>query len=170
MCLSILNKRLLFTLLLLLPLSAGAATVALEATLDGAQANAGGGTGSSGTGFAQMTLDTNSLLFNWNASWSGLSGAATAAHFHGPASPTQNAGVQVGIDHTSNPSIGSTTLSQAQANDLLAGLWYLNIHTATNPGGEIRGQVQVVPLPAAFWLLATGLLGLAGVGRRTRRD
>lgn len=164
-----LHTLLFVTLLSLVPFGAGAAVVALEAILDGGQANAGSGTGSSGTGFAQMSLDTGSLLFNWNASWSGLSGPATAAHFHGPATPTQNASVQVGIDHTSNPSVGSTMLSQQQADDLLAGLWYLNIHTALNPGGEIRGQVQVVPLPAAFWLLASGLLGLIACGRRRFR-
>jgi hypothetical protein len=36
---------------------------------------------------------------------------------------------------------GSATLTDAQAADLLAGKDYINIHTAANPGGEIRGQV-----------------------------
>jgi hypothetical protein len=36
---------------------------------------------------------------------------------------------------------GSATLTDAQAVDLLAGRYYINIHTAANPPGEIRGQV-----------------------------
>ena len=37
--------------------------------------------------------------------------------------------------------LAQQSLTQAQAADLMAGRWYLNIHTAANPGGEIRGQV-----------------------------
>jgi hypothetical protein len=36
---------------------------------------------------------------------------------------------------------GSATLTDAQAADLMAGKWYVNVHTAENKGGEIRGQV-----------------------------
>ena len=42
---------------------------------------------------------------------------------------------------TSSPVEGSATLTDAQAADLMAGKYYINIHTAANPGGEIRGQV-----------------------------
>jgi hypothetical protein len=149
--------------------SAGAVIVPLEANIDGAQANAGAGTGSAGTGFASMTLDDATNLFSWNISWSGLTGNETVMHFHGPALPDQNAGVQVNfgaISGTSSPSIGSTTISGAQATDLLAGLWYINIHTDVFPSGEIRGQVQVVPIPAAFWLFGSGLIGVFSIARR----
>ena len=72
----------------------------------------------------------------------GLSGPATAAHFHGPAETGKNAGVAVAIPNaTSSPVEGSATLTDAQAADLIAGKYYVNIHTAANPGGEIRGQV-----------------------------
>jgi hypothetical protein len=70
-----------------------------------------------------------------------LSGAATAAHFHGPADPGKNAGVAVPITPNTSPLEGSTTLTDAQAADLQAGRWYVNVHTAANPGGEIRGQL-----------------------------
>lgn len=150
------------------PLFAQAATIDLFASIDGAQANAGAGTGSLGTGTAIMTLDDQTLQFAWEVSYSGLSGPATAAHFHGPALPDQNAGVQVGIGVVSNPAIGSTMLSAAQASDLLAGLWYVNVHTTAFSGGEIRGQVQVVPVPAAIWLLLSGLLAGFGVVRRSK--
>lgn len=38
----------------------------------------------------------------------------------------------------------------------------------TNPG-FVDGRVQVVPIPAAAWLFGSGLIGLAGIGRRRRR-
>ena len=158
-------KQTLALIGLTLSLSANAAIINLAASIDGAQANAGEGTGSSGTGLAIVTLDDSLNLFSWNVSWSGLSGEVTLAHFHGPALPNQNAGVQVGIA-TTNPSIGSATISSGQAADLLAGLWYINIHSTVSPGGEIRGQVQVVPIPAAAWLFGSALIGLAGIKRK----
>ena len=54
----------------------------------------------------------------------------------------KNAGVAVAIPNaTSSPTEGSATLTDAQAADLMAGKYYVNIHTTANPGGEIRGQV-----------------------------
>jgi hypothetical protein len=146
---------------------ATAAIIPLQATLDGAQANAGAGTGSLGTGVGTITFDTGTNLLSWNISWSGLTGPATLAHFHGPALPHQNAGVQVGIS-TISPSIGNANISAAQATDLLNDLWYINIHTASFPAGEIRGQVTVVPEPASL-LLAAGGLGVLAALRRRRR-
>jgi hypothetical protein len=74
-----------------------------------------------------------------------LSGPATAAHFHGPASASENAGVQVDIGPgcTTSARNGSATLSAQQMSDLMAGRMYVNVHTARHPGGEIRGQVGV---------------------------
>ena len=151
--------------------SASAAIISLEANIDGAQANAGAGTGSAGTGFATMTLDDATNLFSWDISWSGLSSPVSVMHFHGPAIPGTNAGVQVNIGSISglgSPSIGATNITGTQANDLLAGLWYINIHTTNFPAGEIRGQVNVVPVPAAVWLFGSGLVGLIGVARRKK--
>lgn len=146
--------------LVILPGYTNAATIDLFASIDGDQANAGAGTGSLGTGTGIMTLDDMSNLFSWDIEWSNLTGTVTNAHFHGPAALDQNAGVQVGIDFTMNPTSGSTTLSDIQVSDLLAGLWYINIHSDFAPGGEIRGQVQVVPLPASLILLISGIAGL----------
>jgi hypothetical protein len=96
---------------------------------------------STGSGTVTATFDTATKQLSWKGNYSGLSGPATAAHFHGPAEPGKNAGVAMAITPNTSPFSGSATLTDAQAADLLAGRWYVNIHTAANPGGEVRGQL-----------------------------
>ena len=96
---------------------------------------------SPGTGQVTATLDTNTKVFTYNATFSGLTGPATAAHFHGPADPGANAPPVVNVADLEGPITGTATLTDAQITDLRAGKWYLNIHTAANRPGEIRGQV-----------------------------
>ena len=97
---------------------------------------------SAGTGTADLDYDTASKKLSWKITYSGLSGPATAAHFHGPAAAGANAGVKVPIPNpATSPVEGSATLNDEQAADLLAGKYDINVHTAANPGGEIRGQV-----------------------------
>jgi CHRD domain len=112
----------------------------LKATLNGKSEVPA--TTSAGTGTVDIDYDAATKKMSWKLTYSGLSGPATAAHFHGPAQPDKNAGVALAIPNaTSSPVEGSATLTEAQASDLLAGSYYVNIHTAANPGGEIRGQV-----------------------------
>ena len=112
----------------------------MKATLDGASEVPP--TTSAGKGTADIDYDAATKKLSWKLTYSGLSGPATAAHFHGPAGATEKAGVAVAIPNaTSSPVEGSATLTDAQAADLVAGKYYVNIHTAANPGGEIRGQV-----------------------------
>jgi hypothetical protein len=150
---------------LALSTSASAVIIPLSASMDGAQANAGAGTGSPGTGLGTITLDTSTNLLSWNINWSGLLGTPTAMHFHGPALPNQNAGVQVNTGVAGPPVLGNAVLGAGQVSDLLAGLWYLNLHTSPFPGGEIRGQVLVIPEPSTALLMGLGLVGL-GTWRR----
>lgn len=97
-----------------------------------------------GTGSATVTLDGNKIT--WNVTFSDLSGPATAAHIHGPAPAGKNAGVLVWLStkgkSAASPLTGSATLTAAQASDLMNGECYVNVHTAKNPGGEIRGQLM----------------------------
>lgn len=98
------------------------------------------------TGSAQLWLAGNQLFFN--ITYSGLSGPATLAHIHGPAGPAATASpiidlapFKVGAFGTSGAIAGSVTLTRAQYNAIADGMTYVNIHTAANGGGEIRGQI-----------------------------
>lgn len=121
---------------------ASAATLHFATTLKGADEVPA--TTSKGTGKVTATLDTTNKVFTYKVTYSGLTGPAVAAHFHGPAAPGANAGpvVPVPKDALANPMTGKATLTDAQVADLKAGKWYFNIHTAANPGGEVRGQVE----------------------------
>ena len=96
---------------------------------------------SAGTGTVKVTYDTATKKLSWEGTFSGLTGAPTAGHFHGPADPGKNAGVVIPIMPKESPFKGSADLTDAQATDLLAGKWYVNIHTDAHKGGELRGQV-----------------------------
>jgi hypothetical protein len=98
-------------------------------------------TTSTGTGTANVTWNSDTKELSWTIEFSGLSGPATAAHFHGPADPGANAGPVVTIEDLESPSEGKATLTDEQAAGLAAGKWYVNVHTAASPDGEIRGQV-----------------------------
>ncbi len=118
-----------------------AGTKTLRATLNGQQEVPP--TGSNGTGTAVFTLDPGSRQLTWTVTYANLTGPAAAAHIHGPAAPGANAGVVVNLapNGVRNPIEGTTTLSEAQVADLLAGRDYVNIHTVANKGGEVRGQI-----------------------------
>ena len=100
-------------------------------------------TTSTGTGKLTATLNTKTKRLSWVITYKGLTGKATAAHFHGPAKVGANAAPVVPITtKLTSPIKGYKTLTAGQISDLEAGLWYFNIHTAKYPNGEIRGQVE----------------------------
>lgn len=103
----------------------------------------GAGITSSGSGNATMTLDVATLELGYTVDYKDLSGPATMAHIHGPAEPGANAGVVVPLTVASPTQLaGKVTLTEAQVAELKAGKYYVNIHTAANRGGEIRGQIK----------------------------
>ena len=114
--------------------------VKMTATLDAAQEVPPND--SAGKGTADVTFDTESKKLDWTIEYSGLTGDASAAHFHGPAAKGENADVAVPIEDPKSGAKGSATLTDAQAADLTAGRYYINVHTAAHPDGEIRGQVE----------------------------
>jgi Cu/Zn superoxide dismutase len=96
---------------------------------------------SKGTGSVAITYDSASKKLTWKGTYSGLTGPATAAHFHS-GEKGKNGGVVIPIAPATSPLEGSATLNDAQASDLMAGKLYVNVHTAAHKAGEIRGQVE----------------------------
>ena len=118
----------------------GSNTTSFDATLSGAAevpANS-----SSASGSLTATLDKSTSVLRWKLTYSGLTGPASAGHIHGPAMAGANAGVVIPFASAASPIEGQATLTSAQIAVLMAGKWYAIIHTAANPGGEIRGQVM----------------------------
>jgi hypothetical protein len=115
-----------------------------EATLSGSQEVPPVGT--SGTGMAEVRLNTNTNMLSWKVTYSNLSGPASAGHIHGPAVPGQNAGVLIPFTNVGmQPITGEKTVTPQQVADLAAGRWYVNVHTPMHPAGEIRGQLHRRP-------------------------
>jgi CHRD domain-containing protein len=129
---------------LLLSSRSQAATMRLKAALKGSSEVPPNTT--TGTGTITATYDPVTKELSWKGTYSGLTGDATAAYFHGPAEAGKNAGVAIRISTKGGPFPssfeGKATLTDAQAADLQNGLWYANIYTAANPGGELRGQLM----------------------------
>ncbi len=107
-------------------------------------------TGVAGAGMLDATLDTASHTLTYTLTFSGLTGPATMAHFHGPAAAGVAAGVQVAIRDKANPGQAAALTSPVNAQAILTvdqqgqlegGLWYVNVHSAQYPKGELRGQV-----------------------------
>jgi len=97
---------------------------------------------SAGSGKAEATFDTDTKQLTWTVTYANLTGPVMGAHFHGPSEAGKNAGIALPFKTVESPIQGSATLTDNQAADLLAGKWYANIHTAANPGGELRGQMM----------------------------
>ena len=97
---------------------------------------------SAGTGSGLMNVISNKLSYSFT--FTNMLSAATAGHIHGPAGPTNTAGVIIpfSVPATNSGTFsGSATLSALQVYYMISGLTYANFHTTNYPGGEIRGQV-----------------------------
>ena len=137
--------------LALVSLAAQAATIHLSADLKASSEVPA--KDSPGTGTLTATLNTATNEFKYHVEFSGLTGPAVAAHFHGPATAGANARPQLPITNPTchlavermcqitSPIDGMATLTPEQGKALMDGKWYFNLHTSANPGGEIRGQI-----------------------------
>ena len=99
-----------------------------------------------GKGTVIVILNEAAKTIEYSVTVTKLSGAVTAAHFHGPASIGANAGVLLGLDGLVSKSSVSgiyTAVTVEQFEYFKSGKVYCNIHTQANGGGEIRGQVIV---------------------------
>jgi hypothetical protein len=126
---------------------------------------------SSGTGSATVQVDdVSNLVTILSGTYENMNSVVTLAHIHGLADENTPAGIIMNLTPTGGLAgtfTGSEVLSPANVAGILAGLSYINVHTSTNPGGEIRGQLRVIPEPGAGLLL--GLAGAGLVLRRRRR-
>jgi Cu/Zn superoxide dismutase len=134
-----LTGALVFALPPLLVTAASAELVKLQAELKGS--NEVPPNTSSGSGKAEAAFDSDTKVLTYTVTYANLTGPALGAHFHGPGESGKNAGIALPFKSAQSPIQGSATLTETQAADLLAGKWYANIHTAANPGGELRGQM-----------------------------
>lgn len=126
------------------------ASTDFTATLDGAQEVPAVATAATGTGAFVLNADKTELTFDVTVT--GLSGAIQAAHFHNGATGANGGVVRtLTSDFTNNTASGTWSstdgepLTPAIVTELEAGRLYVNVHTAANPAGEIRGQVLTNP-------------------------
>ena len=103
---------------------------------------------SDGIGLINVYYNSNTRIITFDLAWTlGNSDDETVGmHFHGPATPQQNAGVIIPVTGFTNNSTGSLTgstraLTKAEEKQLLNGLWYFNIHSTSHPSGELRGNL-----------------------------
>lgn len=115
------------------------------AQLNGKQENPAVNTPALGGGWFVLNDEQTALSFKIKTA--NLSGAISAAHFHNAAAGVNGAVVRA-ITFTDTIATGTWSSTEANAPltsalvaELLAGKIYVNVHTAANPSGEIRGQV-----------------------------
>jgi len=135
------------TALVLGLLAAVAAWPMAQAAVTNYKANLGGAAEvppvtTAGKGTAQINVDSATKQVSWRVDYTGLSGPPAAAHIHCGAAAGANAGVAVPLGtKLASPIEGSAAMTDAQLADLTAGKCYVNIHTAANKDGEVRGQL-----------------------------
>ncbi len=118
--------------------AASAQKIGFTAVLNGAQEVPPNPSNGKGTAVLVFDLDANTITYDLTVD--GLSSAETAAHIHGFAPPGVNAGVLFPLPAGKTKS-GVLNYAEADEGNYLASLSYINIHTSSSPGGEIRGQV-----------------------------
>ena len=141
-------KRSIFTLITLLLFTQytfSQNSIMFTAKIDGSQEVPAVTTTATGTG--TFVLSANGTQLTYHITVNGLSGAITGSHFHNAAAGT-GGGVVKAFSFSGNTASGTWTSADANQpltdlllSELLKGKLYVNIHTAANPGGEIRGQV-----------------------------
>jgi len=103
-----------------------------------------------GSGTATVSYNTNTKMITYQITWllNNAQSTTTDMHFHGAenGSATISSPVVIPITGFATGNTGSLTgttrvLTDAEANQLLAGKWYINVHSAAFPSGEIRGNI-----------------------------
>jgi len=130
-----------------LAVTAPAQTVGRLARLDGLQEVPPVPTPARGLGF--VAIDTTANTLTYREVFAGLTSAETVAHIHGFA-PAGSTAPPVLAQALGTLKCGVWSMTAAQTAGVLAGLAYFNVHSSTNPGGEIRGQIDLAPDQATY--------------------
>jgi hypothetical protein len=128
-----------------------------------------------GTGLALIALNSSQSRITVTAAFGPFTSRPTAAHIHGPASAGQNAPalfdlgsitvVKIGRNYYGSTNIRTFAVTPAQVQQMLTGLWYVDVHTAAKPSGEIRGQIRdLFPQTSQRPAFETSEPGAAGSG------
>lgn len=102
-----------------------------------------------GNGTMDLAYNRTTRTLTYTVRWNSLSGVPVGMHIHGTAGKGFNAGIVQNFSGYAASITGSFTGTffidgvAVKEEDLLRGGYYLNIHTALNPGGEIRGQIEL---------------------------
>ncbi len=108
---------------------------------------------SPGTGTGTFIIDTDANTLTFHVEFSGLIAPETASHIHGYCGPGVPCGVVFPLP-LGSPKDGVWAYPEANEASILAGMTYVNVHSSSFPGGEIRGQiVDCTPTPTdeASW-------------------
>ncbi len=100
------------------------------------------GVDSEGMGTGEFTFNPADNTLEYTVTYAGLTGPAGAAHIHGPAPEGESAGVVVPFADAASPITGTATLTDEQVEELMNGMYYVNVHTEAYGAGEIRGQIM----------------------------
>lgn len=158
------SKNFLAAVWFVVALQGSEATVyRLSGVMDPGQATTNPSDVGGGSGSIFGTYDDDTNLLSYRIEWDGLTSAVTNMHFHVGA-PGVSGGVDLPVPGpwASPQTASGIVLDASEEANLLAGNWYLNIHTTNFGGGEIRGQVTVTEagFPAlALELVAEGQFG-----------
>jgi hypothetical protein len=96
-------------------------------------------------GFAATVTESGSTrTLKWKLTFSGLSGTATGAHVHRGKAGVAGAVLVPLCGPCTTGQTGTAKISKDAADAFEHGLAYVNVHTAKNAPGEIRGQAKLV--------------------------
>jgi CHRD domain len=134
-----------FALIAAMTSCSGAMTTTYTATLLGSSQVPPVITSNQTQATATATLDSSSSVLTVSGTYAYLSGQVTAQHIRGPVAAGAVAPIVFTLTNTATAAAGSFegkfTLSASQITDLNSGLYYINLETAQNPSGEVRGQL-----------------------------
>ena len=92
----------------------------------------------------KFTVSVSGTTLTWKLTFTHLSGPATAAHIHHEKKGKAGAVIVPLCGPCTSGASGTATVTSAEITLMKSGATYVNVHTAKNPNGEIRGQIHMV--------------------------